>query len=65
MGTIKPTYIKTIALDLLRERLNEFSDDFDTNKQLITQFTDIRSKKIRNRVAGYITKRMNRGRTEF
>lgn len=65
LGTIKPTYIKTIALDLLREYTDEFSGNFDTNKQLVTQFTDIKSKKIRNRVAGYITRRVNRGRTEF
>lgn len=65
MGTIKPTYIKTIAIDLLRERPDEFSGNFDSNKQVVTQLTDIKSKKIRNRVAGYITRRMNRGRTEF
>ncbi len=65
LGTIKPTYIKTIALDMLREYTDDFSGNFDSNKQLVTQLTDIKSKKIRNRVAGYITRRMNRGRTEF
>ncbi|MDY6930681.1 MAG: 30S ribosomal protein S17e [Halobacteriota archaeon] len=58
MGNIKPTYIKSIGAKLLRDFRSEFSTDFDENKQIVTQKTDITSKVIRNRVAGYITRKM-------
>lgn len=64
MGTVKPAYIKAIAVDLLKKYPEVFTHSFDENKDLITEFTNITSKKIRNRVAGYITRRVNRGRVE-
>ncbi len=54
MGTVKPTYIKKLAKQLLKE-VNEFTDDFDVNKKMVEEYTNIESKGIRNRVAGYIT----------
>ena len=33
-----------------------FSDDFETNKRLVEQHTDIETKKVRNRVAGYLVR---------
>ncbi len=61
MGTVKPAYIKVIALELLRKYPDAFTGDFKQNKELVSQFTNITSKRIRNRVAGYITRRVNRG----
>lgn len=61
MGTVKPAYIKIIAMELLKKYGNEFTGDFNENKKLVTQYTNITSKKVRNRVAGYITRRVNRG----
>jgi small subunit ribosomal protein S17e len=61
MGTVKPAYIKVIALELLRRYPDTFTGDFKQNKELVAQFTNITSKRIRNRVAGYITRRVNRG----
>ena len=61
MGTVKPAYIKVIALELLRRYPDAFTGDFKQNKELVAQFTNITSKRIRNRVAGYITRRVNRG----
>ncbi len=54
MGTIKPTYIKKLAKQLLKD-VQEFTDDFDVNKKLVEEYTNIESKGVRNRVAGYIT----------
>ncbi len=54
MGTIKPTYIKKLAKQLLRD-VQEFTDDFDVNKKIVEERTNIESKGVRNRIAGYIT----------
>ncbi|HII07297.1 MAG TPA: 30S ribosomal protein S17e, partial [Methanotrichaceae archaeon] len=35
-----------------------FNDDFEHNKDMVTEYTDIKYKTIRNRVAGYITRRV-------
>jgi small subunit ribosomal protein S17e len=58
---VKPAYIKIIATDLLKKYPDVFTGNFDENKKLVSQFTNITSKKIRNRVAGYITRKVNRG----
>jgi small subunit ribosomal protein S17e len=54
VGTVKPTYIKKLAKQLLRE-VPDFTDDFDVNKKIVEEYTNIESKGIRNRIAGYIT----------
>jgi len=43
-------------MDLLRTRESSFSPDFEQNKLRVSEFTDIKNKTIRNRVAGYITR---------
>ncbi len=64
MGTVKPTYIKKLGKQLLRE-VNEFTDDFDVNKKIVDEHTNIESKGIRNRIAGYIThKKKGKGESE-
>lgn len=52
---IKPTYIKKIGNTLLKLHQDVFATDFEENKNLVSELTDIRSKRIRNRVAGYVT----------
>jgi len=58
---IKPTYIKAIGMELLNHHGPRFSNNFDENKQTITDVTNIESKRVRNRVAGYITRKINTG----
>ncbi|MCQ4153615.1 MAG: 30S ribosomal protein S17e [Archaeoglobi archaeon] len=60
MGTVKPAYIKVIANELLKRYPDLFTSNFDENKKLVSQLTTITSKTIRNRVAGYITRKVNR-----
>lgn len=59
MGTVKPTYIKKLAKQLLKE-VQEFTDDFDENKKIVDKYTSIESKGVRNRVAGYIAHKKRR-----
>lgn len=64
MGNIRQTNIKNISLRLIDSHGDMFTKDFDTNKHLVTQFTTIESKVIRNRVAGYVTRKMTHVRIE-
>lgn len=54
VGTIKPTYIKKLSRQLLQE-IHEFTADFERNKAIVEEYTNIKSKEVRNRIAGYIT----------
>ncbi|MEA3488479.1 MAG: 30S ribosomal protein S17e [Euryarchaeota archaeon] len=56
MGAIKPAYIKKLAKQLIRD-VDDFTDDFDVNKNMVEEYTNIRSKGVRNRVAGYIARK--------
>ncbi|MBE0516027.1 MAG: 30S ribosomal protein S17e [archaeon] len=59
MGAIKPTYIKSLAKQLLKE-VPDFTDDFDVDKKMVEKYTNIESKAVRNRVAGYIAHKKRR-----
>ncbi len=60
MGNIRQTNIKRIAFRLLEDYTDVFTKDFETNKILVTKYTTIESKVIRNRVAGYVTRKVAR-----
>ena len=59
---IKPTYIKALGIEIILAYGNRFSNNFDENKQIVGEVTTIDSKRVRNRVAGYITRKINTGR---
>ena len=56
IGNVKPSYIKNVAKQLLRESPAEFTSNFEENKKKVSARTNIRSKTIRNRVAGYLAR---------
>jgi len=58
MGNIRPGYIKSLAHTLLEEHGDQFSLDFGPNKENVTRYTNVESKVIRNRVAGYIVRQL-------
>ncbi len=35
---------------------DDFTDDFETNKRLVEQYTDVQTKTVRNRIAGYLVR---------
>ena len=55
MGNIRPTYIKRVAIDLVKRYNDRFSDDFEKNKAVVDELTDVKTSVFRNRVAGYVT----------
>ncbi|MFB6208588.1 MAG: 30S ribosomal protein S17e [Candidatus Nanohaloarchaea archaeon] len=63
MGRVRQTYIKRLAKDMVEADPERFSEEFDENKQELKEMDEFESKKLRNRVAGYIVRVVNnRGR---
>ncbi len=56
MGRVRPTYIKRLAKDLVESDPERFTEDFDENKEELKELKEFNSKKLRNRVAGYIVR---------
>ncbi len=55
MGNIRPTYIKRVAIELVKQHPEEFTEDFEHNKKKVSELSDVGSILMRNRIAGYIT----------
>lgn len=56
MGNIRPTYIKRVGEELLLRFPDQFGTSFDDNKKKVSELTDVTSKSMRNRIAGYVTR---------
>jgi len=54
---IKPKYVKQLATVLLERYPQAFNTDFETNKDSVEKLTNVESKGVRNRIAGYITRK--------
>ena len=61
MGRIKTKLIKRLTFELLKEHAGEFKKDFNENKEILTRFMDVPSKKLRNTIAGYLTRLVKSG----
>jgi small subunit ribosomal protein S17e len=55
MGRIKSTMVKRAAEQLMDQNTDKFSDSYEYNKRILGSNT-MPSKKIRNKVAGYIAR---------
>lgn len=55
MGKVRPEHVKRISKQLVERYPKKFTKDFENNKKLVEALTNINSKKLRNRVAGYTT----------
>ena len=53
----EPQDIISIVNRLLEQYPESFSNKFEQNKQNVTQYTNVGSLRLRNRVAGYITRK--------
>lgn len=56
MGRIKTQQIKSVTQDLFERYGEEFTTDFEENKEIVDKRLDTPSKKLRNIVAGYATR---------
>ncbi len=58
MGRIKTKLVKGVTNKLVEKHRHEFKEDFNENKKLVSKFASIQSRKIRNIIAGYVTRLM-------
>ena len=56
MGRIKTQLIKRISNELVSTHRSELKESFEDNKAVTSKLTDIKSKKLRNSIAGYISR---------
>jgi len=56
LGKVRPERVKKIAKELFKRYPNKFTADFESNKKLLAPLSQISSTKLRNRIAGYITR---------
>jgi len=56
---IKPAYVKKTGKLLMDRYPDAFGGDFEHNKDVVDEVTDIESKGVRNRIAGYVTRKYN------
>jgi len=56
MGNIRPFNIKHIARELVDDYGDKFNGDFDHNKKVVSELTDVQTKRLRNMLAGYVTR---------
>lgn len=56
MGRVKITIIKRTAKTLFGEHKDNFKNDFNFNKKAVDNFIEVKSKKLRNSIAGYVTR---------
>jgi len=55
MGRIRTQIVKRYAKMLLEKFPEKFTDDFEFNKKMLEQVAEIKSRKLKNQLAGYIT----------
>ncbi len=56
MGRIKTTQVKRTSRKLLSLYGAKFSNDFTSNNKIVSELADIKSKKLRNVITGYVTR---------
>lgn len=56
MGSVRTEQIKRLAKELMRRFPNRFSNNFESNKRVVDVLVQGATTKVRNQIAGYITR---------
>jgi len=56
MGRVRPHFIKRLSRDMVDKHGDKFGEDFEENKEILKEMDVYDSRKLRNRVAGYIVR---------
>lgn len=56
MGRIKTSFVKRKTKELNKAHGDKFTSDFEKNKELSSKYASFQGKKLRNIVAGYMTR---------
>ena len=62
MGRIKTTLIKRTANSLMKKYPEKFSESFEENKKAMAEVATVQSRKLRNIIAGYLTRLTKKAR---
>lgn len=58
MGRIVPQFVKRVGAELVQMNPKKFTKVFDENKKAVAEMTEISTKKLRNKIAGHITRKL-------
>jgi small subunit ribosomal protein S17e len=64
MGRIKTSLIKNLTKKLYNNNKSQFKEDFNENKLILNDLIKTESKKLRNIIAGYLTRLVKREKLE-
>jgi small subunit ribosomal protein S17e len=56
VGSVRTEQIKRMAKELIRRFPDKFSNDFENNKHMVATLVQGGTPKVRNQIAGYITR---------
>jgi len=56
LGKVRQEHVKKAARELVGRYPDKFTTDFQSNKKAVESLAQISSIKLRNRIAGYITR---------
>lgn len=56
LGKVRQEKVKKIARELVKRHTDQFTTDFERNKKALDSMATIYSPKLRNLIAGYITR---------
>lgn len=64
LGKVRPEHVKKVARELIRLNPEKFNNDFENNKNMVNALAHTSSVKLRNRIAGYITRLLSTSSSE-
>jgi small subunit ribosomal protein S17e len=56
LGKVRTETVKRVSRELLKRFPERFSGDFESDKQAVNDLVSTQSKRLRNRIAGYVTR---------
>ena len=59
LGKVKTEQIKRVGKELLARFPDKFTSNFDENKRLVDSLTQGTTTRVRNQIAGYITRKIS------
>lgn len=58
MGKVRTVLVKRLSRELVERYSDSFTTDFDQNKEVVDELLTNTTKRLRNRIAGYVTRLM-------
>lgn len=56
MGKVRIAAVKKVARELVERYPDKFTTNYESNKTVLADLVDAKTKRLRNRVVGYVTR---------